>query len=174
MGFFAPIVGLLGGGAGAGAGGGFLSTVIKIGSVISKVAGISGGAESQASMYEYNRQVAERNAAQIRRASLAEQSSRRDEMRRFLSTRQAKYAAAGVTMAGSPLETQLETIQIYEDDISNLTWEYDIAAQRQESQGAIEQFKADQARRGGRIGIGQALVSGIGDIAKMSLSSQLA
>ncbi len=76
-------------------------------------------------------------------------------------------------MAGSPLETQLETIAIYEEDIGNLTWEYDIQARRQTSRAGIEGFKAEQARRAGKIGVGQALISGIGDIAKMGLSSQL-
>ena len=171
MGFFAPILGIAGGG-----GGGFIgaiSTISKIAGTISKVMGSKGGAESQANMYAYNQRVAEQNAAQIRRASLAEQSARRDEMRRFLSKRQAKYAAAGVTMAGSPLETQLETIAIYEEDIGNLTWEYDIEAQRQQSRANIEGWKAEDARRGGKIGVGQALISGVGAMAKMGLRSQL-
>ncbi len=165
MGFFAPIIGLV-------------TKVAPMIGMVSKVAGMisgggGGGDSGAAAMARYNQQVAMRDAAQVRRASLAEQSARRDEMRRHLSERRAKYAKAGVTMAGSPLETQLETIEIYEEDIANLTWEYDIQARRATSRAGIESFKAKRAERAGKIGVGQHLISTIGDIAKMGLSGQL-
>jgi len=150
-----------------------VSTIAKVAGVISKIGAAKRAADTQASIYEYNRQVALQEAAQKRRAILFEQAARRDEMRRFLSKRRAQYAKAGVLMEGTPLETQLEVIEIYEKDIANVTWDLELGIRRDVSQAGIERYKASAAKRAGKIGVGEAIIGGIGGLTKMGIESQL-
>lgn len=130
-------------------------------------------AKSQAAMYEYNAGVQRREAAQIRRANLDEQRVRRDEMRRTLKQRRVLYAKASVTMAGSPMETQLQTAQELAEDIARLTETYDIEAQRAMSQAGLDVYRAKAAKKAGRLGVRTTLFGGISDIAKLGLKYEL-
>jgi uncharacterized sporulation protein YeaH/YhbH (DUF444 family) len=130
-------------------------------------------AKTQEAMYEYNAKVRQQEAAQIRRASLEEQHIRRDDMRRLLAKRRALYAKGGVTMAGSPMEAQLDVVSEFTEDISRMSLAYDIEAKRQLSGAGLETYKAKAAKRAGRLAVGTALFGGLSDIATLGLRYQL-
>jgi predicted transcriptional regulator len=120
--------------------------------------------KSAEALYEYNAAVKEREASQIRRASIEEQITRRTEARRLLATRRAGYAKAGVMMEGSPMEAQLDVASEMSEDIRRLTEQYGFAEQRAKSEAEIERYKASAARRAGRINIFTSVLGGGADI----------
>jgi len=141
------------------------------GITVMQVMGMREEAKAQAAMYKYNAEVARRDAAAKRRASLEEQQIKREEMRRRLKTQRAQFAKAG--FVGSPMEVQLQTIETMVADISTLRYTRETEARRFESQAAIEMFKRKAAIKAGKIGVGTALFKGIGDIAMMGIKQKL-
>lgn len=130
-------------------------------------------AQSAEAMYRYNAEVMRREASQIKRASLEEQRTMKEDMLSFLKRQRVLYAKGQIRMDGSPFEVQLETISVMSEDIARLSEAYDIEAGRAVSAAGLEIYKAGAARRAGRLAVGTTLFGGVSDIATLGLQYQL-
>jgi hypothetical protein len=135
--------------------------------------GIRQQAKTQEKLYEYNAEVSRKDAAQIRTASLEEQQIQREKMRRHLAEQRAQIAKSGVTYSDSALEAQLRTAEIYAEEIGMMAYSSEIEAGRYESGAYVSRYKASEAQRAGRIGVGTALVGGAASMATLSMEYKL-
>ena len=120
--------------------------------------------QAQASEYllKYQAELKRRQARFTRKVSLQEQRVRRETARDIIETRRAGIAKAGVTMEGTPFETQLRTAEILTEEIGKIERAFELQALGLEIEADIDIFKAKETRRAGRIGAGSALIGGAG------------
>jgi len=130
-------------------------------------------ADVQKSMMEYEADRRLRDAEYKRLASREMQQTRRDKLRKILSSQRAAYAKGGVTMAGSPTEVQLQTVTDIETDIAMAAWDFEVGARHDESAAALSVFRAGAARQAGKIGANTALVGMAGSMASLGASYKL-
>lgn len=170
-------------------------TAKKVGAYNASVAEQNAGIADQnarqiAETSEYNAKVLEVQAIQTELDGRENVRRKREENKRYASTQRARFAAAGVTDEGSPLEAMAETAALLEMDAQEVNRQAQIR-QAQLRSGAIEErrqglFQADQARQQGsqyrtqagfermygsaqasaaRIGMGTTLLAGASNFA---------
>jgi len=130
-------------------------------------------AKAEKKRLEYNAAVDRRDAEQRRIASLEDQQIQREKARLHLKRQRAMIAKAGIQMAGSPLEVQLKTAEIFAQDIGMLAYGAEVEAQRFETSAGISKMMAGYAQKAGRIGVGAALLGGAGRIAQTGIEYEL-
>lgn len=122
-------------------------------------------ADAQASAARYNAKVAEQNAEAARRQAEADAERQARQNRRGLAKRRTAYAAAGVTLNGSPLdlledaaiEGQMDVLGIRQRGLEQAR-QYAISAEKSRN-------AASAAITLGALGASQQLASGVGSVA---------
>lgn len=125
-------------------------------------------AQSQASAARYNAKVAEQNAEAARRQAAADAERQQRQNQRELAKRRTAYAAAGVTLEGSPLdlledaaiEGQIDVLGIRQRGLER-SRQYAISAEKSRHEasttqtlgtlGAIQTGAAGAARVSGKV-----------------------
>ena len=146
--------------------------MMAAGSVLKSV-GTRQQAEAEAAIYEYNEQLARREAAHKRQLSLEEQAIRRRQMYAVLKEQRAKYAKGSVQMVGSPLEVQLRSAGNMAADIVAMAYGRTLESQRLISRARIEKFKAKATRKAGKLAAIGPLIAGAGQMATFGLTTSL-
>lgn len=149
--------------AGAAAAAGLGATLATVGKVGSAALGIVGAglqaysalqkAGDQAEVYdnttdilEYNKSVAEADAAATLEAGELEASKLERQKRLTLATQRANYSASGFTTAGTPLALMIDTAEQFELDKSTVRRNATTIANRYKSQATIYGMQAGAQR----------------------------
>jgi hypothetical protein len=133
-----------------------LATVVSSGASIVQGVQASNAAKANARAYEADAVAAQQAAA------LAEQQSRR-ESERLLSTQRARYAAAGVTLEGSPLLVQVDSAKQAELEALTIRYGGNVEATANRNKAAFQRSNASAYRAAGLINAGQTLLAGAND-----------
>jgi len=125
---------------------------------------VASTAYSVYSSYEAGEREEEAQSDYARQQALQMQAAKKDEMdrrRRVLATQEARYAASGVEMEGTPLLVQAETIRESEENLRRimLGGGYGISGARRAGEQAE---KASYARMGSSLLQGAGSVYNIG------------
>lgn len=104
------------------------------------------GLKDQAKAAEYNRQVAELGARNVEKAGEYEVDKQRQAGRKLLGAQKAGFGAAGVEMAGTPLEVMASTAADLEMEAIATRYNYAVDAARYRSQAGFFGFEAERQR----------------------------
>lgn len=121
--------------------------------------------EATARAAEYNAQVNDRNAALSRQQSNAEMEDTAREHRRQMGAIRAAYGAAGIGLAGSPLDVIEDTALEQQTDIRRIGYSGELKAIGYEEKAALNRAEASNARTAGAI---SAVSAGVGGIERAS------
>ena len=130
------------------------------GTVMQAAAQAQAGRTQRAS-YEHRAQVAEMDAAAVRRAAKEEARLKAREGRKFTARQKVRYAKAGVIPTeGTPLAVLGETQREFDLDVQKILYEGRVGAARYKSQAAWERYMGEDAYRAGRYGAMTSLMTG--------------
>lgn len=119
-----------------------------------------GGAFASRRAANFQAEVARQNArAEVQGAAAEEVRLRREQRRRIGATR-AAFGAAGVTLAGTPLEVLAEQALVAEEDALLVQFGGRVAAREQRSRASIFAAEGRQEFRGGLFQAGATLLGG--------------
>ena len=134
---------------------------------------------SQQNMANYNARIASQNAAlTVEQMDISQrekgitQARQRRETEKVLSSQRAKFAKAGVEMAGTPLMVAADTM--YESDLDSLAIQYSSTVEQGQllakeaglrQEASLQKMSGKAARDAGYLGAGSSLLSGIGTAA---------
>lgn len=121
-----------------------------IGGVISAF-GAMQAANAQAQAAEYNAAVARRNAQAIRSQADEETKDQNLENSRRLAVIRTAYGAAGIDLAGSPLDVITDTAVEGELDIRRIQYAGELRAIDQQDQAKLYELEAKNDRQAGAI-----------------------
>lgn len=121
--------------------------------------------QSQAAAAEYNAQVSDRNAKLARSQSESESTDAARAQRRQMGTMRAAYGAAGVGLAGSPLDVIEDTALEQQTDIRRIGYAGELKAIGQEEKAALYRAEGENAKTAGTI---NAFAQGIGTIDRVA------
>lgn len=112
--------------------------------------------ERQAAIYEQQAQQEEvsqsesiQAAADVRRAAAQKAEDTAKQHRQLLAMQRARYGAAGVSMEGSPLLVQMESLNESENELLRITQAGETEARGYETQGTLYGMRAATARQTG-------------------------
>lgn len=142
------------------------SMVATVGGTAINIASARSEAASTAALARQEFAVLRNEAVQRRRMSAEEQHIMREDMQRTLKTQRALYAKSGVTMSGSPMQVQLQTVETMAEDIGMLAYIRETEARKLESGAGFSMMEAGAAQRLGKLRVGQTLFSGAGQLAR--------
>lgn len=117
--------------------------------------------QAQAQAAEYNAQVADRNAALARQQASVEAEDTARAQRRQMGALRAAYGAAGIGLAGSPLDVIEDTAIEQSMDVRRVGYAGELKAIGMEEKAALFRMEADNARTSGTLG---ALAQGLGGL----------
>ena len=117
--------------------------------------------KSAAAAAKVNAQIAEREADQRRTAGRLEAERMRRERIRLAAAQRAGYAKSGVTSEGTPLQVMIQSAAEEELNAQLTQYNYEIGAQRSESEASLYRFGGKVARRAGNMQAGTSLLSGV-------------
>lgn len=121
--------------------------------------------QSQAAAATYNAQVADRNATLARQQADAEGDDLARQQRRQMGTLRAAYGAAGIGLAGSPLDVIEDTALEQATDINRVGYTGELKAIGMQEKAALYRAEAENAKTSGAI---NAFGAGIGTIDRMA------
>ena len=139
------------------------STYVAIATIAAAVVSAAGtvySADAQRKTANYNADVAEQNAIAIKKQNEVNEKAHRDQIRKILSTQRAMYGQSGVTMEGSPLLVQMDTVEQGELDALAIRYGGDVAAAKERSMANLYRMQGQQASTMGAINAGTTLLSG--------------
>ena len=143
-----------------------MTAISAVGSMLGSAASARQQADHSAANARYSAAVARNNATIARQQADFEEGSGREQARRALSARQARFAASGVaTGTGSPLDVLGDTAADAEIDALAVRYGGRVQANRFETQRRGDLMAAGQARERGRLRVGTALLTGSADLA---------
>ncbi len=119
-----------------------------------------GGAFAQRRVANFQAEVARQNARAEVQASAAEETRLRREQRRRIGATRAAFGAAGVTLAGTPLEVLSEQALIAEEDALLVRFGGQVRAREERARGALFAAAGQQAFVGGLFEAGATLLGG--------------
>lgn len=132
-----------------------------LGSAVSAVGSIAQG-NAAANADAYNAAVQRQQAQEAKDAAAAEsQDYTRDNMRKVASAEAAR-GATGVTMTGSPLLVDEDTVREVALGASRIGYQGALQANRYSSAADLSQMRESSDRTAGYIGAGSSLLSGLG------------
>ena len=136
-------------------------------------------AQYTANVNTYNADVAEQNAADVRKKAAYDAALQRDKLKRAVGAQRLDYAAAGVELSsGSPLETMLQQVRDSELDIQATIYNGELEATEYERKAKLLRYSgqnalttgyatasnydsaADSTRTAGTIGAGATILTG--------------
>lgn len=115
-------------------------------------------AKAQEEAYQFNADMAERNAAQTRLAAAQEERLSRIQARKQIGSMKSAYGASGVNLEGSPVDVLAESIAMAELDALNIRYGGEMKARGLEFDAASSRYAGAQARISGRIGAAASLM----------------
>lgn len=107
-------------------------------------------AESQAALREYNAQLAEREAVEAQEAAAYEEQKFRKGGERLKARQRARYAKAGVTFEGTPLDVMEQTASELEMDALMIRRGGQVGARRLTAEAQLQRFAGRSALLRGR------------------------
>lgn len=119
-----------------------------VGAVVGAIGQIA-AANAQARAAEYNQQVAERNKLAILAQTDEEAADQARENRRNLGTIRAAYGAAGIDLAGSPLDVIQDTAIEGATDVARVQYEGKLRAIDQQDKATLAGMEAKADRTAG-------------------------
>lgn len=119
-----------------------------VGGVVSAIGAIQ-AANAQAAAANYNAKVQERNRLAILAQGDAEASSKIRENRRINSRIRSQYGAAGIDLAGSPLDVIEDTAIEEELDVSRIRYAAEVEAVGKRDQANLYRMEAKAAKTAG-------------------------
>lgn len=117
-------------------------------------------ANATARAAEYNAQVADRNRLIILQQADAEASDKILENKRRMSSIRAQYGAAGIDLAGSPLEVLQDSAIEGALDVSRTRYKGELRAIEQTDNAQLSRMEASNARTAGTISAVGSLFGG--------------
>lgn len=108
---------------------------------------------------EYNAKVAENAALQAEMDSRENIRRKRDDNRRMLAMQRGRYAKAGVTEAGTPLEVMAETAGLLELDALEMGRQSRIEANRLRSQAGYDRAMGKAGAQAAYLSAGATLLN---------------
>ena len=133
--------------------------IAGIGVVVGSVGAVV-SADASRKAANYNADVAEANAVAIKNQNEANEKAHREQIKKILSTQRALYGRSGVTMEGSPLLVQMDTVEQGELDALAIRYGGDVAAAKERSMANLYKMQGQQASTMGAINAGTTLLSG--------------
>ena len=119
--------------------------------------------QAQAAAAEYNAAVSDRNATLARQQAGTEADDLERQQRRQMGSIRAAYGAAGIGLAGSPLDVIEDTALEQATDVKRVGYTGELKAIGMEEKAALYRAEADNARTSGTI---NAISQGVGAIDK--------
>lgn len=168
-------LGMLTGGAGGGGGGmsGVMGMVSKgLGTFMNYKTGKQ-ETKTEAAWHAYSAVMHNRNVEYMKLASNEMQRSRRELLRKNLSTMRTSYAKAGVTIEGSPMDVMLEKIDYAEKDIATKYYDIEVGIQKEKSLAAIQRWQEAEVKRTGKLSSQATLFGGISGMLMPGIESML-
>lgn len=152
--------------------GGLIYTLLAVaaaaaiaGTALAAYGQVQQGKEREAA-FKYNRDVATNQAQASRDAAGVAAQIRENEIRRILGSQGARLGASGVVPSeGSPLLVQMESAQQGALDLARIHYAGETQATSYTSQGILQGYYGNMARRGGNLGAGSSLIQGVGSAA---------
>lgn len=142
-----------------------LTTALAIAGTVASAAGSIYQGQQQAAASEFNASVARQNAQISQQRADAEADRHRRQIARLMGAQSTAFAASGVTGAGSPVEVLADTAAEGALDERLIRYGGALDARAFETEARMEEFQARQARIGGFVGAGTALLTGGATIA---------
>lgn len=119
----------------------------------------SGQAQSAAA--DYNKKVAQQNAAAMDQQSQAAREQQHQDLMRKLGLMQANYGASGVDpTTGSPLDVFADSVQKGTLDDLTTKYNYQMKALGYQNSATLDSFQSDQASTSGYLNGASALLGG--------------
>lgn len=113
--------------------------------------------------YEYNAQVYEAEAEQVKETAAYNEALHRKKVRALISKQRALYAHAGVDLAeGSPLLVLAETAAEGEEEALMIRREGEVEATRLRNQAQISRYYGGSAAAAGKAASKTTLLTGLG------------
>lgn len=148
-----------------------MSTVIGI---ISLVAGVVGSAmsanaqaqagEAEKKAYEFNAQLKEQEAEQLKTKAMWDESLSREQSREHIAKMRAMYAKSGVRLdEGSPLLVMADSAAKAEKDALAIRWGGDVDYTQAINEANLMRFYGKNAAKTGRTQAGVTMLQGIGN-----------
>jgi hypothetical protein len=119
-----------------------------VGGVVSAIGAIQ-SANAQAAAAEYNAKVQERNRLAVLAQADAEASDKIRENKRINSRIRAQYGAAGIEMAGSPLDVIEDTAIEEELDVRRIRYAGELEGIQRRDQANLYRMEAKAAKTAG-------------------------
>jgi len=132
-----------------------------VGSAVSAYGMMQAG-KAQQRAYEYNAQIAERNA-QIARDQAAYEAERQESrMRRVIAGQRVGYLASGVTLEGSAMELMVDTTVQGEMDRLAILYGGEVESVNQEAEAALSRMQGAAARKSAQFRAAGTLIGAAG------------
>ena len=141
---------------------GYIGTAAAV--VGTGVATYSAYAQGQATeeAQKFSAKQAERQAAAAKEAAAVEAENRAEQFRRIQGTQRARVGGMGVTTEGSPLLAMMDTAEQAALDVARIRYGGELQAGELQTEATLRRFMGRQARRGGTLGAGATLLTGLG------------
>lgn len=148
-----------------------MSTVIGI---ISLVAGLAGSAmsanaqqqagEAEKKAYEFNAQLKEQEAEQLKTKAMWDESLSREQSREHIAKMRAMYAKSGVRLdEGSPLLVMADSAAKAEKDALAIRWGGDVSYTQALNEANLMRYYGKNAAKTGSTQASTTLLQGIGN-----------
>jgi hypothetical protein len=138
---------------------------IVVGAAVSAAAAYEQG-QQQSKTANYNRRVAENQAALAKEQGKLAAESERDRQRRLLATQHVRQAASGVlTTEGSPLVVAMDSARAAERDLQLIRFGTDVRATGWAAEAELQRSAGRWYQRAGTMNAGVSLLSGVGNAA---------
>jgi hypothetical protein len=116
--------------------------------------------KSREAIFKYNEQVKRNEARQQEYLTARKRANIEKEGRRLRASQMAAYAKSGVQFTGTPIEVMAESAAAFKEDELMAQYEGDAVRRNLLQEADISEYRADSARRAGRLGVGESLFSG--------------
>lgn len=141
-----------------------------VGGVVSAI-GAMQAAGAQAAAAEYNAKVAERNRIATLQQADAEAVDKMKENRRVLGSIRANIGAAGIDLAGSPLDVIGDTAIEQNLDVAKIKYNGQVKAVGFEDAAVLDKMEASSARTAGFFNAASGLLGGFTQAATLAMKS---
>jgi hypothetical protein len=129
-------------------------------SVVSAIGSIS-RANSQAKMMERNASIADQNAALFTQQAAEEERRKRVQLNALLGHNRTAVAKSGVTMSGTPLLVEEDTVMQGELDALTIRYNGELKANNQRYQASMGRYQAEETRSQGYMSAAGSILGGV-------------
>lgn len=142
---------------------GIVSMVAGLAGSMSAAKGQKDAAAAENDAMNFNADIADSNAGQIREKAAWDEGINRDNARQFIGRQRTMYAKSGVNISeGSPLLIMADSAEKAEKDALAIRWGGDVAATEQENQANLLRFYGRNSIKAGNTQANATMLQGIG------------